>query len=302
MEELMVFDLQRFALHDGPGIRTTVFLKGCPLDCAWCHNPESKKSAPQLRFLEKKCTGCGRCEEVCRYGVHKVKGRKSHNIEFSKCVQCGSCVKVCVNNAIKFYGNKMTSREILEIVLKDRDFYQRSNGGLTVSGGEPMMQFKGLLELLKKAKEEGVPVCLDTSGQASTEKYAEIAEYVDLFLYDYKITGAKKHKQYTGVENHLILKNLEYLCGCGSNVYLRCPIIPGVNDNDTHYKAIADLSKKYHNIREVNLMMYHDMAKSKADEIGEDYQFSYLKSIEKLEKVDIYSKVQSFGCLNLKES
>ena len=298
MADLTVFDLQRFALHDGPGIRTTIFLKGCPLDCIWCHNPESKKSSPQLGFLEKKCTYCGKCQHICLHGVHEIRDGQ-HLIHFAECKQCGKCVQACVNDALKIFGIRRSPEELLEIVMKDRDFYERSGGGLTVSGGEPMLQFPALKELLKMAKEKGLHVCLDTSGQAPLEKYKEIAEYVDLFLFDYKLTDPAKHKKYTGVDNHLILKNLDWLCTHDSDVFLRCPIIPGINDNEEHYKAIAALSRKYENIRQVNLMTYHDMAKGKASQIGETYPLENLKTIEAKQKEEIYEQVESYGCLRL---
>ncbi|WP_334137322.1 glycyl-radical enzyme activating protein [Muricomes intestini] len=302
MAELMVFDLQRFALHDGPGIRTTIFLKGCPLDCVWCHNPESKKTKAQLGFLEKNCVGCGKCQEVCKHDVHIITQKGCHEIDYSNCVQCGCCANTCPSGALKIYGKRMTSEEIIETVMKDWDFYQKSGGGLTVSGGEPMLQFECLLELLKKAKAKGLHVCLDTSGQAPEEKYLTIAEYVDLFLFDYKMTDEQQHRRYTGVDNQLILKNLDSLGRHKSHVYLRCPIIPGINDNEIHYRSIAQLSRKYDNIDQVNLMMYHDMAKGKAAQIGEEYSLPDLKSIEAKEKRRIYEKVESYGCLRLQES
>lgn len=302
MADLMVFDLQRFALHDGPGIRTTVFVKGCPLNCVWCHNPESKKGEPQLGFLEKKCVGCGKCEAVCKNHVHKITEQGKHIIDFSRCKHCGKCVQSCVENALKIIGKKMTSDEILKIVLKDRDFFERSGGGLTISGGEPMMQFPALLELLKAAKEYNLHICLDTCGQAAESKYAEIAKYVDIFLFDYKITDAIQHKKYTGLDNLRIRANLDYLCTHGSKVYLRCPIIPGINDNEAHYRAIAELSRKYDGIEQVNLMTYHDMAKGKAAQIGENYALSQIKTIEKQQKEKIYEQVEACGCLKLQIS
>ena len=300
MADLTVFDLQRFALHDGPGIRTTIFLKGCPLDCVWCHNPESKKARPQLGFLEKKCSYCGKCQAVCPKGVHHIE-KDIHKIQFHQCVLCGSCVDACLNQALKIFGKKMSSDELLQTVIKDRDFYEKSNGGLTVSGGEPMMQFDGLLELLKKAKAMNIHICLDTSGQAAQEKYKEIAKYVDVFLFDYKLTDPEEHKKYTGVDNRQILSNLDYLCTHGSKVFLRCPIIPGINDKESHYQAIAKLSQKYDAIAQVNLMTYHDMAKGKTAQIGEDYLLANLKTIEAAEKKKIYEQVKACGCLRLQE-
>lgn len=302
MSELMVFDIQKFALHDGPGIRTTVFLKGCPLDCVWCHNPESKKRKAQLGFLRKNCTGCGKCEEVCEQGVHRLRSDGCHRIDYEQCVQCGKCEGVCLNHALKIYGKRMDTETILEYVMKDRDFFERSGGGLTVSGGEPMMQFEGLSDLLKKAKDEGLHVCMDTSGQAPEDQYRRIMPYVDLFLFDYKITGAQEHKKYTGVDNSLILSNLDFLCRNGSQIFLRCPIIQGINDNEGHYRAIAGLPHRYESIEQVNLMMYHDMAKGKSEQIGERYELASLKSIDIAEKKKIYEKVRSLGCLRLHES
>lgn len=154
---LTIFDLQRFALHDGPGIRTTVFLKGCPLDCLWCHNPESKKKTAQLGFLEKNCTGCGRCRAVCPQMVHEIwqDGQKNcHKVVMERCIRCGKCVTACPNHALKMYGREVSAEEIMEIVRKDKDFYQRSGGGFTISGGEPMVQFENLLDLVKKQKKK----------------------------------------------------------------------------------------------------------------------------------------------------
>lgn len=301
MAELIVFDIQKFALHDGPGIRTTIFLKGCPLNCVWCHNPESKKSMPQLAFLEKDCVLCGGCQTVCGQGVHEIT-EKRHMVYYGRCTGCGECEKACFNHAVKIYGKKMAIEEILETVLKDKDFFIRSGGGLTVSGGEPMLQFDGLFHMLKEAKENDLHVCLDTCGYADTGKYEKIAPYVDLFLFDYKVTDKKKHKLYTGVDNDIILTNLDYLCRNGRQVYLRCPVIPGINDDDAHFCRIAELSRKYENIVQVNLMMYHDMAKGKSEQIGEVYQLKDLKTMEEKEKKRICERVRSFGCCKLHES
>ena len=298
MAELKIFDLQRFAIHDGPGIRTTVFLKGCPLDCVWCHNPESKSPKSQLKYLEKNCIFCGECEKVCGEKVH-ILYENVHKIQFRNCIQCGKCVDSCINQALSILGKEMTTADILDIVLKDWDFYVKSGGGLTVSGGEPMMQFEALYELLKKAKEKGLHTCLDTSGQAATEKYQEISKYVDIFLYDYKITDPLEHKKYIGVDNTLILKNLKHLLENGNTVFLRCPIIPGINDFENHYRAIVDLSKKYDNIQQVNLMTYHDMAKGKASQIGTTYALEDVKTIGKEEKKQLYREFERLGCRNL---
>lgn len=299
MNELVIFDLQRFALHDGPGIRTTVFLKGCPLDCVWCHNPESKSRKSQLGFLEKKCTLCGRCESVCSNHVHTVR-EGIHSIDFEQCVLCGECVKACLSQSLKIFGQRITGDAIMETVMKDWDYYERSGGGLTISGGEPMMQFEPLKNFLRLSKEKGLHVCLDTCGQAPTKNYLEIAPYVDIFLFDYKMTDADNHKRYTGTDNQLILKNLDALCNAGSDIYLRCPIVPGINMNNQHYRGISLLSKKYPQIKQVNLMPYHDMAKGKSGQIGKEYALSNLKTMDTQQIEAVYKKVDEFGCLNLK--
>lgn len=302
MKELIVFDLQRFSLHDGPGIRTTVFLKGCPLDCAWCHNPESKRKTLQLGMIQKKCIQCRKCEKVCKQRVHTFTEEGMHVVQYAKCIQCGKCVNECVSQALKIYGKSYMYNEILDIVMKDYDFYQKSNGGITVSGGEPMLQFKGVKELLEGAKKRNLHVCLDTCGYATEEQYREIAKYVDIFLFDYKLTDDKEHVKYTGVSNKLILNNLQRLCEIGSKVQLRCPIIPGINDNENHFKAITELTERYENIIEVNIMPYHDMAKAKAEQIGETYKLKNLRTIEKAYKEEICEKLKMYGCTKLKDN
>lgn len=301
MKDLCVFDIQRFALHDGPGIRTTIFTKGCPLDCQWCHNPESKSSKPQLRCLFKQCVGCGRCQEVCPTGAHHV-WQNGHTIEFEKCIQCGACVDVCYYDVLKIYGVSKTTDEILKVVMRDRSFYENSGGGMTVSGGEPMAQFEPVLDLFKAAKERNLHTCLDTCGFAPTANYKKILPFVDIFLYDYKLTKEDKHVRYTGVKNGLIKENLNFLCSHGATVFLRCPIIPGINNDEEHFRAIATLSQKYENIKQVNIMAYHDMTKGKVEQIGEKYKLEEIKSVNNAEKKVLYTHLSQLGCLRLKES
>jgi pyruvate formate lyase activating enzyme len=299
---LNVFDIQRFALHDGPGIRTTIFVKGCPLNCLWCHNPESKKFEPQLSCIFKNCVSCGNCVSACPNDVHTITNEGVHEIAFDKCQHCGSCVEACYNKALKIFGTKMDTDELMKIIVRDRSFYEKSNGGLTVSGGEPMSQFDGTLELFKAAKNEGLHTCLDTSGFARKELYEQIMPYVDVFLFDYKLTDCEKHQKYTGVPNDLIKSNMDMLCKNCAVIFLRCPIIPGINDDDEHLDAIAALSRKYDAIAQVNVMAYHDMAKGKIKHIGGTYALEDLKTVDKTEKQALYDRLEKMGCLRLQES
>jgi pyruvate formate lyase activating enzyme len=265
----IVFDIQRASLHDGPGVRTTVFLKGCPLRCLWCHNPEATEFKPQLYFNEERCTLCGACVSACPNDVHAIRDGV-HRIDFEVCNVSGSCVRACTYQALKIIGREMRVADVMAEVLADRAFYARSGGGLTLSGGEPMAQFAFSLELLKAAKAEGIHTCLETSGFWVQERYAEILPFVDLFLYDYKITGSAEHKAYTGVPNELILANLDYLYRQNKALVLRCPIIPGINDAQSHFNAIHALAEQYPGLMGIDLLPYHDLGNSKRTAIGAD--------------------------------
>ncbi|MCL2162833.1 MAG: glycyl-radical enzyme activating protein [Oscillospiraceae bacterium] len=293
--DLCVFDIQRFSLHDGPGIRTTVFLKGCPLDCLWCHNPESKSFTPQLGFIENNCVNCGKCVSICLTGSHQMDGGR-HVVDFSNCTMCGQCIANCFYGALKQFGSIMQPDEILKIVILDKAFYDNSGGGLTISGGEPMAQFSGTLELLKLAKAQGLHICLDTSGCAPTKYYEQILPYVDRFLYDYKLTSDEKHRQYTCVSNMLILNNLSFLNDHGAAVHLRCPIIPGINDNDEHLNGIVQIARKYPAIIEVEVMPYHSIGQSKAQQLGYEWGLDALKTMTKDDKKQIYKRLMDLGC------
>lgn len=266
----IIFDIQRFALHDGPGIRTTVFLKGCPLICKWCCNPESQEMKEQLAYDSTKCKDSLACVADCKPGAHSSI-LNFHQFRSSKCTACGACANSCSNNALKFYGYRKTSDEIITEVLKDRDYFRNSEGGLTLSGGEPLHQILFATEILKKAKAENIHTCLETSGFADRDKVMEIAAYTDLFLYDYKMTDDQQHLKYIGVSNQKIIENLGLLATLKKEVILRCILIPGLNDNEQHFRAIANLSNKYSNISKVELMLYHDYGSHKYAPLGMKY-------------------------------
>lgn len=264
-----VFNIQKSCVNDGPGIRTTVFLKGCPLRCAWCHNPESHSPHPEIFFYPDRCIGCGRCVPVCPKGAHRIENGV-HLYDRSLCTVCGACAAVCPGGALEIMGEEMTAEEVIDEVMKDKVFYDTSGGGMTLSGGEPLMQFDFALSLLALAKEKGIHTCVETCGFVPTERICKAAEVTDIFLYDWKLTDSDLHRQYTGVDNELIEKNLRTLDEMGAKTVLRCPIIPGVNDNEAHLTGIADLANSLQNILRIEVEPYHPLGNDKLRRLGKE--------------------------------
>ncbi len=287
-----IFDIQKFCINDGPGIRTGVFFKGCPLHCVWCHNPESQKAAPQLMYSAEKCVLCGRCEAACDSFVHAF-SEKGHTLDREKCIGCGKCADACPAEALSLAGKSMTADEVLEKVLRDEPFYKTSGGGMTVSGGEPFFQFGFLLELLVKAKEKGLHVCIETSGFTSAEKLSEAAKYTDIFLYDWKLTDPALHRKYTGVGNEGIRENLSLLSELQSPVILRCPIIPGVNDTEEHFRGIAKIAEEQDNITEVNIEPYHPLGIGKESRLGMEHPLPDVRTPDEKEAEEWIKRIAS---------
>ncbi len=261
----LISRIQKFCMHDGPGVRTVVFFKGCPLRCAWCHNPESRAAAGELAFDPKRCVLCGACAEVCPAGAQVFSPERT--VDRSLCTSCGACAKVCPTGALSVSGELVPIAKIAEEVLKERAFYGES-GGLTVSGGEPTFQPDALVSLLEIMRENGVNTDVETCGAFPTDLADRLAGPVDLFLFDVKDSDPERLRRFTGADLSLIEKNLLRLDSLGCDTVLRCPLIPGVNLNDAHAEAVASLFGRLSHARFAELLPYHPYGESKAALLG----------------------------------
>lgn len=292
-KEGTIFNIQRFCITDGDGIRTTVFFKGCPLRCKWCHNPESQSTKPQLLFKASRCVACGSCAAACKNEVHRIVDGL-HGVDFDSCKKCGECMKVCCYDALELCGHTVSAEEILEEMKPDFPYYGEK-GGVTISGGEPLAQPEFLLSVLRLLKEKGINVYLETCGYAKREVLEELLPYVDCFLFDWKCSDSSLHKEYTGVDNRLIEENLRLLNSRGKRIVLRCPIIPGVNDNADHFKGIARLDRELEMIDRVELMAYHSMGEGKKEQLGREDSFRPHVP-DKAEKEGWLRQLRELGC------
>ena len=263
--KLQITEIQRFCMHDGPGVRTTVFMKGCPLHCAWCHNPETQKSSSELLFYKTKCILCGECLSACSTSAQTAD--PEHKIDRHKCISCFACVENCPTGALEKCGKDMSIEQVLEVAQKDKAFYGE-RGGVTVSGGEPFAQGEATIAFLQKCKETGLSTAVETCGYADTGILRKAVDFVDLFLWDIKDTDDKRHKQYTGVSNKRILENLSVINEMGARIRLRCILINGVNTNKTHYKELAMIANKIKNFDGLELIPYHAYGGTKSVFLG----------------------------------
>ena len=268
-----IFNIQKFSTHDGDGVRTTIFFKGCPLRCMWCHNPESQHYYKELIFHHHKCTACGRCVAKCKQGANSIVDGKIV-FDRSKCTACGVCTDWCITEARELAGKEYTVDALVKEAMKDKIFYEQSGGGVTLSGGEVMasQHMDYVEEVCRKLHENGVSVFIDTSGYTDYENLKRILPYIDVFLYDIKVMDPEDHKKYIGVHNSLILENLKKLSDEGAGLYIRLPIIQQVNATDEHIESVIHFLKENNiHARQVNLLPYHDIGKGKYASLDMEY-------------------------------
>jgi len=268
----IIFDIQRYAIHDGPGIRTLVFFKGCPLKCDWCSNPESQNKSAELALFEHLCIGCQYCFEKCPQGAISVNNEVLFT-DRSKCGVCGACAEVCYSGARKIIGREMSVSEVFEQVKQDKCFYWRSNGGVTLGGGEVTAWAEFARDLLQKCRDDQIATAIETCGYAPWKKLEMLVPVTELFLYDLKTMDDEKHRKYTGVSNRRILGNLLRLSLLTDQIVVRVPVVPGINDSEKDIEEIARFVKKISVSMEVHLLPYHRLGQSKYDQTGRKYQF-----------------------------
>lgn len=290
-DEALIFDIQKYSIHDGPGIRTLIFFKGCPLRCQWCCNPESQRALPELMFKSNLCIKCGRCAEVCPRNAIDI-ASELNRINRDECANCGICVSACNMDALSLVGKWMTIDQVFSVILRDKKYYLKSGGGVTLSGGEPLFWDDFCLRLLKKCYENNIHTAVETSGYVNDMTLARIAQYVDIFLYDIKSMDKERHKHITGVSNSIIIDNLKKIRAMGKNVILRIPLIPEKNyledELENMFKFASDIG-----ITEINIMPYHNLGESKYKGLGRKYDMEGIEPLKFSKDFDIQMQTYS---------
>ncbi len=284
-------DIKRFAVHDGPGIRTTLFLKGCSLRCIWCHNPESRELKPELAFREMKCALCGECAKVCK--CHGIENGR-HVFKREECKGCGRCEQACLFGALELYGKQISVEEAASVLLEDRNFYGE-DGGITISGGEPLMHSIFCAELFARMKEKGIHTACDTCGNVPWSAFEEVLPCCDMFLYDFKCADTEQHRRLTGAGNELILENLERLSHTGKKIEIRMVMVPQHNMDVENIKAAGACLAKLDNITAVRLLAYHSMARSKFKAVGHKDTMPVVPPPTEQEMAQVEKELASFG-------
>ena len=283
-----ILNIQRFCTDDGPGIRTTVFLKGCPLHCIWCHNPESQAKRHEIMYNSKKCVSCGRCVVACHKNCHSLEAM--HKFERKMCIGCGACVEVCPTGALELYGKSITVDEVYSEVARDKVFYETSGGGVTISGGDPLFQPYFTAELLKMCKENGIHTTIETSGFADERVLLTVLKYCDLVLFDIKETDEERHKQYTGVCLTPILENLRLVNEKKIPFIIRAPIIPTLNDREAHFKSLKTIRESMKFCQGIQIMPYHKTGSYKYELLNRSYVCSDISEPTK-EMIETWGKL-----------
>jgi pyruvate formate lyase activating enzyme len=291
-----IFNIERYTLHDGAGIRTTVFLKGCPLQCAWCSNPESQSLHPQLAYFQEKCNFCSKCLSLCpQHALSPDNADKPIRVDFARCDGCGKCVPACIPQALAMMGWEETASRVADEVVRDKPFYTRSGGGITLSGGEPLAQASFSAEILRLCQMEGIHTAIQTCGYGPRADLEQMLPFIDLVIFDLKLVNSAQHEKWTGKSNQLLLENLAYLNACKKEIVLQIPLVPGVNDSPENLAASFELAKSLPSVSGVSLLAYHALGAIKYARMGRKYALANLPQPDGNYLSDIAERAADLG-------